>query len=990
MFLQGSTAVALSAGALPGLIDRSSASALASVASPVRAYAEPTLGGGSGLALPMLSDGLNLDQPQYYETIQAGRRVFCKTRQNADIDGDGQDELIYRNPAGISAFRFDADTGQWLALPPSTAFGDEAGWDEAWYYPTIQTADLDGDGRAELIGWGPKGVEVHRYDPTTETWIDLGVANPMTGSLWAMPWYFQTMQCADIDGDGQDELLVRYKDGLRAWKLTGTSWTQLATISAMSDTAGWTELSMFETIQCADLDGDGRAEVFARSADGIVAWRYSAGQWVALPAGPELSNAEEWNYPQYYQTLQSADLDGDGRAEIFIRNNTQIRAWKFTDTAWQELPLGPMMEDSDGWGDPRYYKTLQAADLDGDGRAEILVRGGFEILAWKYTGTGWQFLSPGPAWSDADGWNASQYYQTIQPARVKTSAAANPHMPATESGTLDVLFGRSSLAIETYRMLPDTSWTPTSAPWPTLDAASYAYAAELLGLIERNVRDIYGNDVDLSAYADQLHPTPALPTGSTIDPTQWAAVCEQLYTELRWADQVQTWYHNVRSLLTATYTGDDIALQAVAETIQLKDPSSTSLTLSILSFVATVAAAGLSLTATPMAGAVAGTIGAACTLAGSTSGSDSDKVQDTIANLDKQLLDAFESSIRSMDDQRGAATADYGLMAAIGRQIIGQAPAWAWDDADQDALMLAGQRQYALSAWKALAAPSGWKWSVAGEDDYSGIIDENGGRYYNNGWFWMAGGYHAYSWDPGDDISWLCQFYMLRQGTSTLIDDTVLHTLFDAYNPAKGVFPLGANLIDAVAARHGWPRLGSAGTSKSDSGCSDVPDPWTVDGSKGVISGSHATLAATAGTAAFASPAPVPTAKSAKSAKPKNRTRPERDRPNQLHALGIDLGVNVELSRDTAGELVALIRTTNYGLTAAEEVRIVSAKLGGREAIGPLPSHHRHVDAGEAISTHLRFVGVPGKAGKQVTLKLGHSHLDGDYATTLQLTLPTV
>ncbi|GAA1060321.1 FG-GAP repeat domain-containing protein [Agromyces bracchium] len=940
----------------------------------------------------MLSDGLNLDQPQYYETIQAGRRVFCKTRQNADIDGDGQDELIYRGPAGISAFRFDADTGQWLALPPSTVFGDEAGWDEEWYYTTIQTADLDGDGRAELIGWGPKGVEVHRYDPATETWTDLGVTNPMTGLLWAFPWYFSTMQCADIDGDGQDELLVRYTDGLRAWKLTGTSWTQLTTISAMSDGAGWIDPSMFETIQCADLDGDGRAEVFARSADGIVAWRYSAGQWVALPAGPGLSNAEEWNYPQYYRTLQAADLDGDGRAEIFIRNNTQIRAWKFTGTGWQELPPGPMMEDSDGWANPQYYVTLQAADLDGDGRAEILVRSGYEILAWKYTDTGWQFLPIGPAWSDADGWNASQYYRTIQPARVKTSAAANPHMPATESGTVDVLFGRSSMSIETFRMLPEASWAPTSAPWPTLDPAAYAYAAELLGIPGKNVRDIYGNSDDLSTYEEQLHPTPALPAGSTIDPAQWAAVCEQLTTELNWADQVNTWYDNVNSLLTATYTGDDIALQAVGNTIKLTNPSSTSLTLSILSFVANVAAAGLSLTATPMAGAVAGIIGAACTLAGSTSGSDSDQVQDTIANLDQQLIDAFESSLLSMDAQKAAATRDYGLLAAIGGQIISQAPAWTWNSTDRDTLMIAGQRQYAMSAWKALAATAGWKWSVCGRDEPLGapdLLEVNGELYYDNGWFWLTNGYVPWPASNDDDLSVLCAFYMLRQGVTTLIDDKVLHTLFDPYELSHGVFPLGANLIDVIAARHGWPRLGGAGTSKINSGCSDVPDPWTVGGSKGVISGSHATLAAaavtgTSDTAVFASPAPAPSAK-----KTTQRNQPERDRPNQLHALGIDLGVNVELSRDTAGELVALIRTTNYGLTAAEEVEIVSAKLGGREPIGRLSTHRRHIDAGETTSTQLRFVGVPGKAGKQVTLKLGHSHLDGDYSTTLQLTLPT-
>ena len=58
---------------------------------------------GSGLlALPMLSDGMNFDWPQYYETIQTASRLTCHTVQSADLDGDGQDELICRGPAGIN------------------------------------------------------------------------------------------------------------------------------------------------------------------------------------------------------------------------------------------------------------------------------------------------------------------------------------------------------------------------------------------------------------------------------------------------------------------------------------------------------------------------------------------------------------------------------------------------------------------------------------------------------------------------------------------------------------------------------------------------------------------------------------------------------------------------------------------------------------------------------------------------------------------------
>src|SRR5262249_41374895 len=51
----------------------------------------------SSLQLPLWGDGSSFDQPPYYQTIQAGRRLSVnKTAQSADIDGDGQDELVAR------------------------------------------------------------------------------------------------------------------------------------------------------------------------------------------------------------------------------------------------------------------------------------------------------------------------------------------------------------------------------------------------------------------------------------------------------------------------------------------------------------------------------------------------------------------------------------------------------------------------------------------------------------------------------------------------------------------------------------------------------------------------------------------------------------------------------------------------------------------------------------------------------------------------------
>jgi hypothetical protein len=122
-----------------------------------RAAASPVpFAHGQPLQLPFWSDMANWTWPQYYSTLYSvvqGDRGFELPRcvrprcviQCADIDGDGADELIGRGPNGVLVNKFDPTTGQWLKLPDTGLFADAGGWDQPQYYSTIQLADIDGD-----------------------------------------------------------------------------------------------------------------------------------------------------------------------------------------------------------------------------------------------------------------------------------------------------------------------------------------------------------------------------------------------------------------------------------------------------------------------------------------------------------------------------------------------------------------------------------------------------------------------------------------------------------------------------------------------------------------------------------------------------------------------------------------------------------------------------------------------------------------------------
>jgi hypothetical protein len=164
-------------------------------------------------ALPQLSDGLGWKQPMYYSTIQT-----------ADIDGDGQGEVLARWIDGLSIYRFENGT----LLPHSRilALSNNAGFDEPSWYSTIHTAVLDRKlGQADVIAREGDGIHVFRYDSTQHQWRELGshaTVRPFAdtdagGTDWTKPKHYLTIQLADLTGDGVVELIGRGQNGMQVW-----------------------------------------------------------------------------------------------------------------------------------------------------------------------------------------------------------------------------------------------------------------------------------------------------------------------------------------------------------------------------------------------------------------------------------------------------------------------------------------------------------------------------------------------------------------------------------------------------------------------------------------------------------------------------------------------------------------------------------------------------------------------------------------------------
>ena len=330
-----------------------------------------------------------------------------------DVNGDGHVDLVFPNSHG-----YDERGPTWIYTQPPAA-GEEWGrrelpHDSGWM---SQAADVDGDGFLDLIVvnaengvtseldcyvyWGgPDGLTGARSElPTAgaydvaavdltgnglldlilpSAWVDhhnAGEPRPLHVYLQTRPRVFEdaterfaipgvaalAVACEDLDGDGELELVVaNYRAGFEhdtdsfIYRRGGSGFAVETPLRLPTHYAMQVEL--------ADLDGDGRKEVIFAGGDQVqIYWNRNGG----FSTDQRTILQVEGNWSQFAQgavRVAAADVDGDGRDELLVVSGegVQIRSTTDLHEIRQTLPLA-------------HASWLHAADLDGDGRIDLIV-----------------------------------------------------------------------------------------------------------------------------------------------------------------------------------------------------------------------------------------------------------------------------------------------------------------------------------------------------------------------------------------------------------------------------------------------------------------------------------------------------------------------------------------------------------------------------------------------------------------------------------------
>jgi Concanavalin A-like lectin/glucanases superfamily/FG-GAP-like repeat len=620
------------------------------------------------------SDAGGWAAPACYETIQVAR-------VSSDSGIGSSAVLLGRGPNGIEVRQFEPLLGDWLPLPNGPSFADLFDWNLPQYYSTIQCADIDGDGQAELLVRAADGMQAYRYDHKTKMWSLITSGGPCADAAgWDQPQYYTTIQFADIDGDGQAEMLARSGAGLLAFHYDrdAKGWNALPPTGLFADAAGWNQPQYYTTIQCADIDGDGQAELLARSGTGLLAYRYNrrTQEWAALPGGGMFPDAAGWDQPQYYATIQYADIDGDGQAELLARSGAGLLVFRYEPTtlAWSMMTSGGLLADADNWNLPRYYTTIQCADIDGDGQAELLARSATGMLAFHYdrTANGWNELPPTGLFADAAGWNQPPYYATIKCADIDGDGRAE-------------LLARAAVGVIGFSYMPACrQWSPTLGtphmpPFPRFDTASpgriaaYAFICGSFNPPITDLRTYYtNNNADLlDTYLTQLgslQPPEGMPAGD------WHIVKIQLVTELNYIQDVCGYFNNIASLITNDTLAYSLALQAIATRLGLTDQSEQQTEAAVFGLIGNIIWSLSGVAALfPVAGAVAAGIGVVGGLVGSSlsfglSQSLGSSFQGNYATLQSSLENAFVQAVNSNTQGANSVVQNWGLLSLMGER----------------------------------------------------------------------------------------------------------------------------------------------------------------------------------------------------------------------------------------------------------------------------------------------------------------------------------
>ncbi len=229
-----------------------------------------------------------------------------------DFNGDGKDDIAVRNENN-GAWQVLTSTGH--SFLPSR-FGR---WNPDFSWTSVLVGDFNGDGMDDLVG---------RRSSDYAWVVSTSTGTRFNGNLWAFLSIDQFGTVGDFNGDGKDDVAVRnaVNGSWRVLQSTGTRFIH-------TKFGNWDRTMQWGSVLAGDFNADGKDDLVGKREDG--AWV------VATSTGSAFSSAV-WTYLAIDQFATVGDFNGDGKADVAVRNeaNGSWRVLQSTGLAFSSLKFG--------------------------------------------------------------------------------------------------------------------------------------------------------------------------------------------------------------------------------------------------------------------------------------------------------------------------------------------------------------------------------------------------------------------------------------------------------------------------------------------------------------------------------------------------------------------------------------------------------------------------------------------------------------------------
>lgn len=260
-----------------------------------------------------------------------------------DFDGDGSLDLLHYDFSIAEQIQLQLNLGAELGAPQSIPLNE--------LYYTLRVADVDGDGDSDVSFGG------RHSEPVRVLLADAGMLTE-AHQLQVSACYATGSDWADFDGDGDlDFAVIGDCNAVFGTPPIAVHLREGDGYVALPD-VGQAESSDSPVLEAGDFDGDGIVDIVTQGFHPMPHFDRHRGLGDAA-----FDPREAFEVPVDRWVREALDVDADGLTDLLADGDGVVVLYRSTGPSFEPCLVGP--------GD-----LVGAADFDGDGRTDVIVKDG--------------------------------------------------------------------------------------------------------------------------------------------------------------------------------------------------------------------------------------------------------------------------------------------------------------------------------------------------------------------------------------------------------------------------------------------------------------------------------------------------------------------------------------------------------------------------------------------------------------------------------------